>query len=328
MRKINSRVLQEVRETKGLSHATLADASRINVKTIKRIESGKFPRNRDNVIKSLARALGISESELTSPQYSPSKPRKLQQTNNSANADKSEMEPKNENDELNDIFRQSQLNARVSDRARNALSLAAARYKVSLSQIVEIAPLLFCWAAEKSLEQRQQVIDNIKQKNDELASFQQSHLHPTGFMFHNRSEAIFDSEQKSINLNDIFGKLIDRDGYESYLPDDYDEAKNNPFSAYLRKLTESLKDATALEGCEIFEEWDPDDSPNYSVCQSTALSYVANDNEAAECILEGSVPLHKIPKELKEKNKGEERAKWIREEAAARFPKIDLELHL
>lgn len=308
MRRINPITLRVERTRKGLSLDKLADRSRIDKQTIYRIESGKLKRNGNTVIEKLSRALGVTEEELCSSHIA---------TTSELGAE-----------EVDQLLRSSQLNLRVSDRARNALSLTAARYKVSLSQIVEIAPLLFCWVAEKSLEQRQKVIDDIKQKNLDLASIEQSHLHPTGFMFHNRSETIFNAEQKSVSLNDIFGKLIDGDGYESYLPDDYDEAKNNPFAAYLQKLTENLKDATVLEGCEIFEEWDPDDSPNYSVCQSTALSYVANDNEAAECILEGSVPLHKIPKELKEKNKGEERAKWIREEAAARFPKIDLELHL
>lgn len=308
MRRINPITLRSAREKKGLSLDELSDRSSIDRQTISRTELGKIKNNRDNVVEKLSKALGISEDELCASSVSDT--------------------PEVKAEELDELLSSSQLNLRVSDRARNALSLSAARYKVSLSQIVEIAPLLFCWAAEKSLEQRQKVIDDIKQKNIDLEGVEQSHLHPTGFRFHNRSEAIFDAEQKSVNLNDIFGKLIDGDGYESYLPDDYDEAKNNPFAAYLRKLAENLKDATVLEGCEIFEEWDPDGSPNYNVCQSTALSYVANDKEAAKRILEGYVPLHKIPKELREKNKTEERAKWIREDASARSSKFDIEIDL
>jgi transcriptional regulator with XRE-family HTH domain len=308
MRRINPITLRVARSQKGLSLDKLADRSRIDKQTIYRIESGKLKRNGNTVIEKLSRALGVTEEELCSSEI----------------ATTSELGT----EEVDQLLRSSQLNLRVSDRARNALSLTAARYKVSLSQIVEIAPLLFCWAAEQSLQQRQKVIDDIKQKNVDLASVEQSHLHPTGFMFHNRSEAIFDAEQKSVNANDIFAKLVDGNSYESYLPDDYDEAKNNPFANYLRKLTVNLKDANVLEGCEIFEEWDPDGSPNYSVCQSTALIYVANDTEAAERILEGYVPLHKIPKELREKNKAEERAKWIREDASDRSSKLDIELDL
>ena len=308
MRTINPDVLRSAREKKGLSLDQLSARSKIDRQTINRTELGKLKRNRDNVIEKLSKALGITEGELcTSP-------------NNSASEVKG--------DEFDEILSSSQLNLRVSDRARNALSLTAYRYGVSLSQIVEIAPLLFCWAAEKSLEQRQQVIDDVEQKKSDLANFKQSHLHCTGFMFHNRSESILDAEQGSIDKDDIFGKLIDGDDYESYLPDDYDEAKDNPFAVYLRKLTENLKDAKVLEGCEIFDDWDPNDSPNYNVCQSKALSYVAGDKEAAEHILEGYVPLHKIPKELREKNKGEERAQWVREDAAARLSKIDLQLDL
>lgn len=308
MPRINPTTLRIVRSQKGLSLEKLADRSRIDKQTIYRIESGKFTRNGKTIIENLSKALGITADELC--------------------ASSSSVTPETKGEEPDELLSSSQLNLRVSDRARNALSLTAASYGVSLSQIVEIAPLLFCWAAEQSLQQRQKVIDDIKQRNVDLASVEQSHLHPTGFMFHNRSEAIFDAEQKSVNANDIFAKLVDGNSYESYLPDDYDEAKNNPFANYLRKLTVNLKDAKVLEGCEIFEEWDPDGSPNYNVCQSTVLSYVANDTEAAERILEGYVPLHKIPKELREKNKTEERAKWIREEASARSSKFDLELDL
>lgn len=308
MRRINPITLRSARQRKGLSLDEVSDRSSIDKQTISRTELGKLKGNRNNVIEKLSKALGITEDELCAS------------SNSGA--------PEVKEEELDELLSSSQLNLRVSDRARNALSLSAARYKVSLSQIVEIAPLLFCWAAEKSLEQRQKVIDAIKQKNIDLASVEQSHLHPTGFMFHNRSEAIFDAEQKSVNANDIFAKLVDGNSYESYLPDDYDEARNNPFATYLRKLAENHNDATVLEGCEIFEEWDPDGSPNYNVCQSTTLDYVGNDKEAAELILDGSVPLHKIPKELREKNKSEERARWIRDEAKARSPKFDIEIDL
>ena len=329
MRTINPRVLQEARETKGFSHATLADASKINAKTIKRIESGKFPHNRDNVIKNLARALGISESELITSQYSQSKPRKLQQTNSSANADKSEMEPKNEKDDLNDIFRQSQLNVRVSDRARNALSLTAARYNVSFSQVVEIAPLLFYWAAEQSLQQRRQNVEAVAQKTRDLYSFQEGQTPHLGFLSSYRYEDLVSSEQNSIDKLDIFGTISNANIIKDDLSDDhpsFDIENNNPFASFLRKLTADLTNAEMPDNTETFENWSPDGSPNYNICQSEALGYLGGDAMAAEYVLDGYVPLHKIPNELREKNRGDERAKWICEEAAARSSEFDIEI--
>ncbi len=330
MRTINSKVLQEVRETKGFSQTTLAEASGINTKTIKRIESGKFPNNRDNVIKNLARALGISESELTNPKFSPSKPTKLQQPADSTNVDESEMALKQQYDRINDILHQSQLNLRVSDRARNALSLTAASYNVSLSQIVEIAPLLFCWAAKKSLEQRQQTIEAIKLKNQELDQLQQNQTPHLGFRYPHQSDDIIRSEQRSIDKDDIFGITIDGDDISSHLPDDYDEARNNPFAEFLRKLTENLAVPKLLEDSKIFEEWDPKGSPDYTVCHLKALHYLAGDKEAAEWIINGYIPLHKIPKELRENSGGEGRARadWINSEIAAHHKKSPIELNL
>lgn len=321
MRKINPKVLQEVREAKGFSHTTLANASGINAKTIKRIESGKFPNNRDNVIKNLARALGTSESELTNSQYSPSKLKKLQQATNSANADNSEMEQKQENDDSNVILCQSQLNVRVSDRARNALILTANRYRVTSSQIVEIAPLLFCWAAEQSLLQRKKNIEAAAQKIEDLHSFQESQTSHLALPFSYRHEDIVLGEQKSINVSDIFGVLCNAGVYTEDLPEAhpcFDQERHNPFAAFLRELTKSLNQTDVPENTDTFESWDPNGSPNYNICQPLALQFVAGDMRAADHIIEGDVPLHKIPNELRGKDKGEQRAKWVHEEFEAR----------
>lgn len=218
-------------------------------------------------------------------------------------------------DEIDELLSSSQLNLRVSDRTRNAHSLTAYRYGVTHAQIVEIAPLLFCWAAEQSLKRRRERLASIDKANDELARLQPSHLHAANFV-NARSEGPLNAERQSVEKNDVFGKLIDGDGYESYLPDEYDEAEQNPFAVFLNGLTKELDDLAT------FANWDPDYSPEYTVCRAKAVEYVAGDNEAADEILGGNVPLHKLPKELREKGKGEARATWVRNEAAARQKKI------
>ncbi len=329
MRTINSKVLQEAREIKGFSHTTLAEASGINARTIKRIESGQFPKNRDNVIKKLSRALGIAEGDLTDAEYNESALLNLQRKTNSTNLDEGELAAKHQTDARDDLWSQSQLNVRVSDRARNALSLTAARYQVSLSQVVEIAPLLFFWAAEQSLQQRRQNIEAVAQKTRDLYSFQESQTPHLGFLSSYRYEDLVNSEQNSIDKLDIFGRISNDSIFKDDLSDDhpsFDIENNNPFASFLRKLTSDLTNAELPQNTETFENWEPTGSPDYNICQSEALRYLAGNVEAASHIVDGYVPLHKIPKELRDGEKGAERAKWIREEAAARSSKFDFEI--
>ena len=295
MSRIIPEILKAEREKKGWSLDDLAKRSKIHRQSIHRIEMGRLKHNRETVIEKLARALGITEDTLTNAEI----PKHAESAANY----------------VDELFSSSQINLRVSNRARNALSLAANRYRVTHAQIVEIAPLLFCWAAEQSLKQRREGLAAINRANHELEQLGQPHLHAATFA-NQRSEGPLHAERQSIIENDLFGKLFDDEGYESHLPDDYDEAANNPFAVFLRGMTEELGDLAT------FTEWDPNSSPEYILCRSKAVEYVGGDNEAADEILDGSVPLHKLPKDLREKGKGEARAKWVRDEAVARREKL------
>jgi transcriptional regulator with XRE-family HTH domain len=305
MTRIDPKVLRAERERKDWSLEDLARRSGVDAQSIHRIEKGGQRSNRRTVIENLTRALGVSEDFLTGA-AAPSVPEK-------------------EMDEIDELSSSSQLNLRVSNRTRNALSLTANRYGVTHAQIVEIAPLLFCWAAEQSLRQRRDRIAEIEQKNHELAQLGPSHLHAAAFA-NQRSEGTLRAEAQSVENNDLFGKLIDGDGYESYLPDDYEEATKNPFTVFLCGLTGELGELAT------FVEWDPDSSPEYTVCRPTVVKYVAGDNEAADEILDGYLTFHKLlkqlPKELREEGKGAARAKWVRDEVAARRKEISQRLNL
>lgn len=301
MARINPEIVRAEREKRGWSIDDVARKSGIDRQSIHRIEKGSKKRNRGDVIKALARAFGISEDLLTGT-VAPTSPVK-------------------ELDELDELFLESQLNLRVSNRARNALSLAASRYGVTYAQIIEIAPLLFCWAAENSLNRRRERLATIARNSVELQQIAVLHLHARAFNNY-RAEETLEAERRSIEANDIFGRLIDGNQFDSYLPEDYSEAKDNPFATFLCDLVKGMGDLAD------FGEWDPNYSPEYTICRSKVVEYVAGDTEAADEILDGSVSLHKLPKELREKGKGEARAKWVRDEAAARQKKISERIKL
>ena len=301
MSRINQEVLRIAREKKHLSLEDLERRSGVDRQTIHRIEKGGQRHNSRKVIDALARALGITEEDLT---------------NISTNSPE-----ETSSDERDELFKESQLNLRVSNQSRNAIALTALRYKVTQSQIVELASLFFCWAAERSLELRRKRLTAIEQNSADLWQLKALHLHARAFNNY-QAEHTLDAERQSIATNDIFGRKIDGDSYESYLPDDYSEATDNPFAVFIREL------AGEFDGLATFEELSFELVPEYSVCKEQAVTLVGGNEEAANEILDGNVPLFKLPAHLREKGMEEARAKWVRDEANARRQKIATNIKL
>lgn len=285
MSRINPDILRAERERKGWSLNKLAKRAGVDPQSIHRIEKGDNESTRDSVIEKLASALGIPEGQLTAttaaplPDTEPEKPEEKQS--------------------------KSGLNLDVSDGARNALAFTARRYGVSNAQIVEIAPLLFLWAAEKSLEKRQNRLNDLNLRYEQISSAGEAfqHLHFRAFVNMN-AEGTLLAEAESIEARDIFGKLIGGDSYESYLPDNYEESEANPMTIFLKELVSEFGDSTE------FEWWYPDSSPHYSICKAEVLEFVGGNEEAAKYIHSGQAPLRKLPKELRDNGKEAERAEW------------------
>lgn len=291
MSRINPEVLRSEREKKKWSIDDLAKRSRVDRQSIHRIENGSKQRNRNDVIEKLAKALGISAELLTGA----SAP-----TTSVENFEKADV-----------LFERSQLNLRVSNQARNALFLASLKYRVTQSQIVEIAPLLFCWAAKQSLKRRADRLDAIKRNAEELWSLSASHL--AGRVFDNwNAMGTIEAELNSIGDEDLFGTMISGDGLVSFLAEEYDEATENPFANFIEDL------ATEIGEDVSFNSWSPLRSPKYYVCKSLANRVAGGDEVATDEILEGGAPLHKIAdKPDFFKLSKEERAKLARDEASA-----------
>ena len=149
MKKIDPLVLKRLREVKGWTQDVLAEKTKfdglpkIDKQTISRLERDDRSKTRSRTIEQLARALSVEAAVLTGEKPVPERQR-----------------------EASSLDVKSQLNVRVGTGPRNSLSLVARRYRVDPSQIVELAPFLFVWAAEASLRQRRDKIAEVKRACD------------------------------------------------------------------------------------------------------------------------------------------------------------------
>lgn len=287
MSAINPRNLKSLRAQRRWSLDDLALKSKVDRGTISRIETGKQTNNRRTTVERLASALETDSETLTGPDIST-----VERDWESA--------------------AKSQLNIRMGNDARNALSLVAARYHIKPSHILHLAPLLFLWAAEESLKQRQQRLDDLAVQWEAVGPHSRfQHLH--GNLTYNwQGEEVMEEERRSIAKRDIFGLLISDDARHP----DYEESEHNPMAQFLRGVVASLEPLASFEHFSPF--WD---RPGYTLGRDEALALVAGDEDAANHIVNGYAPLHELPKDVREAGP-EEIARWAVERANATLDDI------
>ena len=191
MSKVDPVILQRLRKAKGWSQVQLADKTKnenqpkIDKQTISRLERGERDKTRGRTINQIAHALGVDPTVLTGESPAP------------------DISPEN-----SILDSRSQLNVRVGTAPRNALTLVARRYGVEPSQIVELAPFLFVWAAEESLRQRRDHIAEVERLYDaaQKALDDIRHLPITDSTY---SDEKIIAERQSIDRRDLFGNSIE-----------------------------------------------------------------------------------------------------------------------
>jgi transcriptional regulator with XRE-family HTH domain len=282
MAHVNPFILKVQRNRKRLTQERLADIAGVDKQTIWRIEKGKLDNTRPGTIKKLARALDIEPAELTREAPTVGMAR--------------ESEP---------VQKRSQSSFGVSTTADNFLYLISERYFVKPWQVMELAPLLFCWAAEMSLRARREHLKKLKGACESARSLEEEMRHLPGSNF-TYSEEKITAESDSIDRHDLFGTFAD-DAFADgpfYSPSD---DTDNPFAMFLTKLVRDIGDVASFEGFSSI------DYPIYQVCHEEALNLLGRDEKLAESILNGVTVLGEMPKELQgTSGKTKERAEWVR----------------
>lgn len=283
MGKVNSKVLRELRQLKGWSQAELSKNTKygsdpgINKDTISRLERGSQNNTRPSVLKKLARTFGVEIGVLTGDAPI----------------------PKSKNDQTQTPRAQ----IGISDQARNALYLLYDRYFIQPWQIVEMAPVLFCWAAEESLRARRHAINDVelRYKNAQEVESNISHLRPSQF---DELQEKISAEIESINERDLFGLKLDDAGVANF-----SHGWDNPFSVFLRQLFSKHRDVIEFDGFDLL------DFPDYEICSEEAKRTAGGNEELSKFVLAGHIVLGDMPTELLNSSPYEpRRIEWIRSE--------------
>jgi transcriptional regulator with XRE-family HTH domain len=275
MARIIPDVIRQRRTAKNWSLDDLAEKAKINKQTLHRLEKGEHGSSRESTIGKLARALGVSQAVLTGEEKLPDTP------------------------DDNAPFPMSKLAFPISQGTLNALFLVGQRYHVPQSDIVELAPFLFCWAAEASLRRRRELLQQAEIARDNARKLEAKMRHLIGSDsedFQNKIAA----ERESIEDRDLFGLSID---YYS-TPNDWTD---NPFARFLDSLTEDMGEEDTFEGYGSF------DYPIYRICADVAAQFTDGDTDLADHILRGHIEMNQMPKEVREPVNFKRRADWVRE---------------
>lgn len=293
--------LRLLRKRRGLTQEALATKAGLSKQTVYRLERGGQLGNRQRSLEGLCRALGVDADVLSGRMPLPV-------------SDQPPSEPSDDS--------RYQLNVRLDGAVRNAFSLVALRYKIPISRIVELAPLLFVLAAEGSLDRRRAKLAELEaqfEREDELRS-NFPHL-PYSIAPCFEADDSIAEEYASIENLDIFGLRISDDIFYRFGPvaKEYHADKHNPFAVYLMNEV-SKKDGLA----EII--YLGSGHSVYRVCQEDASALADGDEELAKCILHGGVLINEMPRELLGEGTTAARIAWMRpklEEWRARQAEIE-----
>ncbi|WP_252258796.1 helix-turn-helix domain-containing protein [Erythrobacter aurantius] len=279
--------LRRAREAAGMSLDDLAHKAQVDRQTIYRIETQRQKKRRIRVVTQLASALGLSSADLCGPDL--------------------ELEIKERAEPR--IEEKAQMNVRVSESTRNSFALLALRYEATHSQVVEIAPFLFMWAAERSLQMRQERVQQFREAQPMMAEAVPDYLGYAASV----DDRLIDVEEHSIANNDIFGLEFEDEvmDFQKHEPNFW----SVPFAIVLRSMLSDMPDDTR------FEDWELEESPRFEICRSDALEWLDGDSEAADDFLGGRVPLRDIPNDIL-KGDGAARAEWIKEAADRRRTRL------
>ncbi|CAN5305900.1 hypothetical protein BH11PSE2_BH11PSE2_08450 [soil metagenome] len=274
------------REKKGMTQEALALASKVDKQTIHRLERGKLKRPHARTLKQLADALKLEVTDLF--EGSAPLPADIQ-------------EP---------FDNRSDMQIRIDNGARNALTLTAIRYGIGQNRIVEIAPFLFVCAAEASLQRRAARLADLEARQTETENRQTLFAHLSSLLTSRELVGdIVDAERASIDQRDLFGEDIPYDG-GAIFNSDCDEFSDNPFVRYLADMATS----SAAPAASLY--WTKYTTPTYEICPEEAADLVGKDAKAAKAILEGEALLHKMPAAVLA-GPAAGRAKWALDESAA-----------
>jgi transcriptional regulator with XRE-family HTH domain len=291
---INPATLKALRETKGLTQDKLVELvnrigrGRLDKRQLQRIEGkARLPGPhyvREKTLLALARALSVSPAELQSaPEDSPAAP-----------AEVDERLP---------------LPVKVRPATVTKLDLIRSAYKVSLEEIIDLAPLMFAYHAESSLRERKQRLEgNLQLRERFLRAFpEMQHLLEEG---EQATPSKLQSEHMSLRGDDIFGMWLDPEVFDGI------ELGDNPFAEYLQRLSAEFAAPSKLEVDDLpalLALHAETRIPDYTVCTEHLDWLTQGDPELKMAILNRELLIDNVPL-MRLLGDAADRVAWMRRE--------------
>lgn len=292
--KIDPNRLRTLRKRKKLSRPDLDRASGITVRTIQRLENepDECITTREDTVLRLAKALDVEPGVLTGEVDLPDAEKALVAEPYSV-----------------------RIGAQIAPKVRLAYDLIKRRYDVNVTDIINMAPLLFALLAEGSLAWRREKLKEAKDASGQLYQIGGYWQGGLGTGLDGAVNLGIEREEESIQKADLFGERL-LDDPDSSLVDRnfFDLSVENPFADYLRKLAKELTDpgivAVDVGTLNITSDFR---YPYFDICNDE-LDRIANNSEVARSSLEtGYARLSEIPGKLNAQDANEERQKWLEE---------------
>ena len=287
MMPIDPKRLTELRKRKGLNQTQLATRARISSRQIARIESEASAGStaRDRTINKLAEALDVKPSVLTGEMSMPE-----------ASAPSS-------------LGRVRQVSAWVQPNAGLAYALIKRRYGVSLTTIINAAPLMFVLLAEGSFAWRREKLKEVKEATERLHSSGSRHLLST-FGGADRADNGAEAERQSIESRNLFGD----DVLECLVEDGFPLASTNPFAEYLCDLAAKIDDEDIVNVAAsgwIADRGALKNFPKFEICNGDVDRFTGGSKRLNFALRMGFLRVDHIPEELLTDDVAEGRRQWL-----------------
>ena len=282
---IHPGALKAARKRQGISQQQLADALKCTKDTVSRWERGAVRRVRPHLRKRLRDTLHVSWEKLTTP-------------------------PEQTDSKGEEIHGHKWIKWAARTETRTALQLVALRFNVKMNEVLELAPLLFLIAAERSLLERRRKLKEIYATYDEMEEkVGRNAAHLGGILVARSTSADdqLDKEENSLEKRDVFGRLIT---YEFWT-----EGDEGPFVHFIRDLAKGVPE-DALASIDSF---DGDMIGSYQIADSTLreCTGISENDEQGEklldCIRQGSIDLTECRRAKRDRDEADYR-QWLLEE--------------
>ncbi len=289
---VDGDALRFQRDRRGFSRRQLAEKSGISVRTIERLEgSDERASPRPMTVNRLAKALQVKPIEFAHS-------------------------PEGEAPDPTSFAQKHEVWLEVSQQVGIAYDLVCQRYGVQRFEIIKLAPVLFTLLAERSLQWRKRMLEEMSDALEKAENLQDENPHLWFGFKEDRHYWGLEAEEESIERLDILGRHAAQHVGEEYnfkLEDGI-----TPFLNYLRMLADEIDHPGVIDLSEVSDpkglDWFGSSNLDKKECKVCAREFerLTGGSEEAEFALRvGKVALSEIPKELLSDESKSERVAWL-----------------